>query len=91
MVYNVYSIRDSKTGFMSPLVDVNHEAATRNFHHSVLASDSVLRSFASDFSLYQIGTFDSDSGRITPLDIPLYICYALDAFGPAHDEGGDVL
>lgn len=79
MLYNVYSIRDSKTGFMSPLVDVNHEAAMRNFFHSVMHADSVLRSFASDFSLYMVAAFDSDSGRMEPCDVPVYIASASDA------------
>ena len=31
MKYPIYSIRDAKTGFMSPTVDMNDPAAVRNF------------------------------------------------------------
>lgn len=86
MLYAVYSIRDAKTGFMAPLVDVNDEAAKRNFYHSVINADSVLRSFAPDFDLYQVATFDSDSGRMEPLTVPMYIASATDAYNAMRGE-----
>lgn len=90
MIYGVYSIRDVKTGFMTPVIEVSDEAAARNFTHSVLSSDGILRSFAVDFSLYRIGSFDADSGRITPEDIPQLVCQGSSAVVfRGHDLGGD--
>lgn len=66
MIYGVYSIRDAKTGFMSPVIEVNDAAAARNFFHSVSTSEGILFTYASDFSLYLIGKFDSDSGVLEP-------------------------
>lgn len=79
MLYNVYSIRDTKTGYMSPLVDVNHAAAVRNFYHSVINADSILRTYSVDFELYHIGGFDSDSGELIP-QVPEFVASGADAF-----------
>lgn len=70
MKYGLYAIRDIKTGFMTPTMDINDESAVRNFYHSVQNSEGILYTFASDFSLFRIGEFDSDSGQIVPL-IPI--------------------
>lgn len=67
MIYGIYSIRDVRTGFMTPTMDANDASAARNFHHSVLHSTGILLSYAQDFSLYRLADFDSDSGVITPL------------------------
>lgn len=71
---NVYSIRDSKIGFLYPTFEVNDAVAARNFSHAVQQSDSVLFTHASDFSLFRIGTFEEDTGRLISEDMPVYIC-----------------
>lgn len=67
MKYGLYSIRDVKTGFMTPVMEVNDAAATRNFYHSVQNSEGILFTFAQDFTLYRIADFDAETGRIVPL------------------------
>lgn len=67
MIYGLYAMRDVKTGFMSPVIEANDDAAVRNFTHTVRQSDGILFTFSQDFSLYRIGDFDSDSGRVAPL------------------------
>ncbi|UPW41649.1 nonstructural protein [Peromfec virus RodF8_30] len=67
MSYGLYAIRDVKTGFMTPTIEASDDAAARNFTHSIVNSDTILFSFAQDFSLYRIGTYDSDSALVTPL------------------------
>lgn len=66
MIYNIYSIRDVKTGFMSPTIELNDDAAARNFYHAVSTSDGILFTYASDFALYCLAEFDTDTGRISP-------------------------
>lgn len=66
MKYPVYSIRDAKTGFMTPTVDMNDVAAARNFEHAVMNSASLMNSHPGDYALYRIGEFDSESGKIEP-------------------------
>lgn len=67
MKYGLYSIRDIKTGFMTPVMESNDAAATRNFYHSVQNSQGILFTFAQDFTLYRIAEFDAETGQIVPL------------------------
>lgn len=62
MTYPVYSIRDLKTQFGLPFVEANDPAAIRNFI-AALRMDSGVMSYApKDFDLYNVGTFDTDTG-----------------------------
>lgn len=79
MLYNVYSIRDVKTGFMTPTIEVNDDTAIRNFSHAVVNSDNILFSFAKDFALYRIGSFDSDSGVLSSENLPKLVYEAAEA------------
>lgn len=64
MIYGVYSIFDTKTGFMTPTIEVNDDSAIRNFSHAVVNSDGILYSFSQDFQLYRIGDFNSDTAAL---------------------------
>lgn len=77
MKYPVFSIRDSKVGFMVPTVDQNVPAAVRNFEHACMASQSLFATHPGDYDLYEIGEFDSDSGELVPKQ-PKHICSARD-------------
>lgn len=63
MILSVYSIRDSRTGFLNPTFELNDAVAMRNFRHAQ-TQDSILKTHASDFALYRIGEFDTDTGKI---------------------------
>lgn len=80
MVYNVYCVRDRRLGFLTPIVEVNDEIATRNFFHSVVNSEDVLGSFCTDFSLYCLGQFDNDAGVFISKGLPRFIVSADAAF-----------
>lgn len=67
MKFGLYSIRDVKTGFMTPVMESNDAAAVRNFYHSVQNSDGILYTFAQDFTLYRIADFDVETAQIVPL------------------------
>lgn len=79
MLYGVYSIRDAKTGFMTPTIDSNDASATRNFFHAIVNSETVLRTYSADFDLYCLGHFDSDSGQLTP-QTPVFVASGAAAF-----------
>lgn len=67
MIFEMYSIKDNKTGYMQPTLEMSEETAVRKFAH-LLADSTALISFASeDFDLYRIGEFNSDSGIVTPI------------------------
>lgn len=70
MIYSIYSIRDLKTGFLQPTLDINDASAIRNFEHAVLQNeDSLFFSHPEDYSLFYLGSFDSETGEILAQDV----------------------
>lgn len=87
MVYPVFSIRDCKTGFMAPTIDLNPGAAARAFLHSVSRSTDVMASNPADFALYHVADFDTDSGALTPVVPCVHIVDASAAFKVGDSNG----
>lgn len=83
MIFGVYSIRDALTGFMAPVCELSDAVAVRNFSSAV--SDGrpgqVMHFRPSDFSLYRIGDFDSESGSIVSFPVPSLLITAESAIG----------
>lgn len=69
MMLNVYSIRDVRSGFLTPTVEQNDYIAARNFANAIMESKGVLFTHASDFQLFRIGEFDSDKGVLIPAQL----------------------
>lgn len=78
MIKTVYSVRDVKSGFGPLMMFDNDAVAMRSFSISVKQPDALMHWTAADFSLYAVGTFCDDSGRIEPFDVPTHICDAVD-------------
>lgn len=76
MKYAIYSYRDVKAGFGSPMCDISDETAIRGFSYAVNNRDGIMNFSPKDFDLYKIGTFDTVKGVITPLEIPELIVSA---------------
>ena len=87
MTFGVYAIRDVKSGFMSPAVEVNNEVAIRNFSYAVRHNE-MFDTFASDYSFYRIGDFDSDTGVLTPYTPPVFLLEARAAAPKVLNSGG---
>lgn len=68
MIYNVYSLRDLKTGFMGLTLDMNDPAAMRNFAHAMHNKESLMNTHPQDFTLYRLGKYDTETGVITVTD-----------------------
>lgn len=68
MIYNMYSIRDSRTGFLSPTCDINDVSAERNFEHACFNRSSLFYTHVKDYDLVKIGQYDSDTGELLPCD-----------------------
>lgn len=66
MIYGLYCMRDVKTGFMQPVMEANDQSAIRNFYHTVWNSEGILFSFAQDFTLFKVGSFDAETGAVVP-------------------------
>lgn len=72
MIYGLYSIKDAKTGFMTPVLEQNDAAALRNFSHAVNQSDSIMHDCPNDFSLFKVANYDTDHG-VDPYSSPVLI------------------
>ena len=72
MKFGLYSIKDAKTGFMTPVLEQNDAAALRNFSAAVNQSDSLMHQYPNDFSLFKVANFDSDDG-VDPYSSPVLI------------------
>lgn len=82
MILGMYSIRDFKSGFLSPTVEVNDMVARRNFEHAVLNSDqSLFFSHPEDYALFKIGEMDTDMGVISPVVPVAELLTATQVFG----------
>lgn len=76
MKFGMYSIKDAKTGFMTPTVDANDASALRNFEHAVNQPDSLLNSHPNDFTLCKLASFDTDAGVCEVLPVPSVVADA---------------
>ncbi len=73
MTMNVYAVRDVKSTFMSPVLGSNDAQAMRAFRAG-MRSVPEFDVAPTDFELYRIGEFDSDSGLLAPCVPPVWIC-----------------
>lgn len=76
MIYGVYAIKDAKTSFMPCNVDYNDASAIRNFEHAVMAPDSLMRSHPADYTLYRLGSYNTETGTLVPEADPQQIADA---------------
>lgn len=74
MKYGMYCIRDVLTGFMTPVLEQNAACAMRNFRMACSRPDSLMNHKASDFSIYHIADFDSDTGILYPISPIELVC-----------------
>ncbi len=71
MIYGVYAIYDSAAGvFTAPTIDISDASAVRSFQHALANSGSIMNFKPDDFSLYQVGTFDVETGYVDSLVPP---------------------
>ena len=66
--YNIYSVKDVKMGFMTPIYQKNDAVAVRDLSNVV--NDKTNKTFISenyeDVELYKLGEFDEETGEIIP-------------------------
>lgn len=66
MKTNIYAFKDTKIGFMQPFLQQNEAVAMRTLKMAVNDEQGPIRNMAEDIQLYQLGTFDDDTGEIMP-------------------------
>lgn len=65
MILKVFSIYDGKIkSFLKPFVDQHTGQALRSFEEACREPSSPFAKFPSDFVLYEVGTFDSETGNL---------------------------
>lgn len=76
MLYKVYAIRDDKTDFFPPQIFANDEDAKRAFALVVNTPGNMISFAPSDFTLYRIGTFESETAMLDRAWPVLFVCNA---------------
>lgn len=75
---NIYSIKDTKVGFMSPFNCQNDEIAIRSFKkYANDPAPNVVNEFLEDKELWFLGTFDERTGKIEGIE-PEFLVKAVD-------------
>ena len=79
MVQIVCSVLDVKANaFATPFFVPNRGMAVRFFGDAVLDPNSGLSKHPEDYNLYQLGTYDDNSGKLESLSTPEFLAKALD-------------
>lgn len=74
MVMKMYTVKDVKTGIFNAPVYCHNTAHAMRVMSSVFQNDEHQYSlWPEDFTLYEVGSFDDNTGVITGVD-PIYIC-----------------
>lgn len=73
MRYTMYSFKDELVGFGTPFPDVSDESALRGFSYAIKSGNGLMSFRPSDYSLYILGHFDSESGEISSLPSPKFV------------------
>ena len=79
MTTYVYCVRDSKSGFTSPVLSASDDLAKRDFFFAVSHDNALLANFPVDFDLYRVGSFDTVTGILTPITPLVHIANAKEA------------
>lgn len=65
MKFKIYSIKDTKIGFMQPFYQANQAVAIRAFNNAVNAKEANnINQNADDMELWELGEFDDQTGEI---------------------------
>lgn len=71
-IRSLYAIKDVKSGFSDPCVQVNDAVAARSFERQVPHMADELGIPVSDFQLWRVGQFDVDAGMLVS-DTPVLL------------------
>lgn len=76
----LFAVRDVKAdAFGAPMSISTVGLAIRSFSDACCASNSELARFPEDYMLYELGSYEPNSGKIVSLDVPLFVMSATEA------------
>lgn len=86
MIYPVYALRDAAAhAFLAPALNSSDESARRDLARTVASDTTGMIGFKpSDFDLYRIGTYDSETGLLSPLSPVVLVVNAAALVGENH-------
>lgn len=70
MIMSMYAIRDVLSGFMTPVLEQSDAVAMRNFRMAcdrAAGQETLMRWRPSDYQLYRIAMYNSETGAVTPV------------------------
>lgn len=74
MITKAFSIRDVKAGtYNPPFFQYTPGMAERAVKHMMKDPGSMLGTYPSDFELFEVGSFDDESGRVETLQTPKFL------------------
>lgn len=76
MTMIITAVRDRKAGYLQPNVNQNTSIAIREFLTMCDNSFPEDYAFISDYELYKIGEYDTESGKIRAEEEPIFLCTA---------------
>lgn len=62
----MYAFKDVLIGFMEPFLQQNRAVAIRSFRQTMLREDAGIARYQKDIELWKLGTFNEETGEITP-------------------------
>ncbi len=76
MIKGIYGYHDALNGFVNMFVENGDKVAVRGFQSAIKAAEpaSLFYTNPTDYSLYKLGTFDTDTGSITLEAAPVILC-----------------
>lgn len=76
MIKGIYGYHDALNGFINIFIDNTDKVAVRGFSSAIKTAESgsLFYSNPTDYSLYKLGTFDTDTGSITLEPAPVILC-----------------
>lgn len=64
MIFNLYSIKDELSGYGAP-VPIETEEESKRYFRLQQETSPMIKNNPGDFSIWHVGTFESDTGEIT--------------------------
>lgn len=76
MLKGIYGYHDALNGFVNMFIENGDRVAARGFQSAIKAAEpaSLFYTNPTDYSLYKLGTFDTDTGSITLEPAPVILC-----------------
>lgn len=76
-MFRLFAIYDTKAKtYTQILTERTSAVAERNFTNAVRNKDMDYNKHAEDFSLFELGSYDNDTGAIQPHKEPILVCKA---------------